>query len=460
MRLTESPKTGGSGIHRVISAAETWSRIRPVLPAIGVTRMAAIHGLDRIGIPVYSAIMPRSQDLVSVYNGKGVTPLDAKVGAAMEAIERFAGWTSRHPDVVGTYRELSRTRLTLHPRDLVIDLADDYADDVPIPWAEGFDLIRKSSILVPFAASAYYQDTGQYGAPCYALTSTNGLASGNTIEEAICHALCELIERDAITMAELLSRGLPKLLRSTYPELAAGQPGDDLDRFPTISLNSLEGIAAQLLDHYLAAGLRPVIRDVTSDNGIATIACTVTDDQHPDFSAAHTGIGTHPDAEIAVLRALTEAAQSRVCDIQGLREDISMATEAVPAAARHAQRVARIDPSGWYHRESGHPIRFADVASRRHGDIIEDIELMLGRLADTGLDRVIVVDLSPGLFPASVVRVLVPGLETWSALKGRTGIRAESAIRAAVNERRATAAANENARRLSDILGRLPGAQP
>ena len=158
MRLTESPKAGGTGVHRVMSAAETWSRIAPVLPAIGVTRMAAIHGLDRIGIPVYSAIMPRSQDLVSVYNGKGVTTLDAKVGAAMEAIERFAGWSSRRPDVVGTYRELSKTRLTLHPRDLVIDLADDYADEVPIPWAEGFDLIGEASILVPFAAAAYYQD--------------------------------------------------------------------------------------------------------------------------------------------------------------------------------------------------------------------------------------------------------------------------------------------------------------
>lgn len=459
MKLTASPKAGGTGVHRVISAAETWSRIAPVLPAIGVTRMAAIHGLDRIGIPVYSAIMPRSQDLVSVYNGKGVTPLDAKVGAAMEAIERFAGWSSRRPDVVGSYQDLSKTRPIVHPRDLVIDLAEDYADDVPIPWAEGFDLIGESSILVPFAASAYYQDTGQYGTPCYALTSTNGLASGNTIEEAICHALCELIERDAVTMAELLSRGLPKLLRTSYPELATGQPGDDLDAFPTISLDSLEGTAARLLDRYLAAGLRPVIRDVTSDNGIATIACTITDDQHPDFSAAHTGAGTHPDAEIALLRALTEAAQSRVSDIQGLREDIAMAGETVPAAAKHAQRVAKIDPSGWYHRESEHPISFGNVGASRHSDVVEDIEFMLSRLAGTGLDRAIVVDLSPGLIPASVVRVLVPGLETWSALKGRTGMRAESAIRAAVSERRTAAATNENARRLGDVLGRLSGTQ-
>ena len=106
------------------------------------------------------------------------------------------------------------------------------------------------------------------------------------------------------------------------------------------------------------------------------------------------------------------------------------------------------------------PARNAPDLSDVFAYVDERRQAMLGRLADTGLDRVIVVDLSPGLIPASVVRVLVPGLETWSALKGRTGIRAESAIRAAVNERRATAAANENARRLSDILGRLPGAQP
>ncbi len=38
---------------------------------------------------------------------------------------------------------------------------------------------------------------------------TNGLASGNVLEEAICHALCEVIERDASSIADLCASSIP-----------------------------------------------------------------------------------------------------------------------------------------------------------------------------------------------------------------------------------------------------------
>ena len=38
---------------------------------------------------------------------------------------------------------------------------------------------------------------------------TNGLASGNVLEEAICHALCEVIERDAVSIADLCASCIP-----------------------------------------------------------------------------------------------------------------------------------------------------------------------------------------------------------------------------------------------------------
>jgi ribosomal protein S12 methylthiotransferase accessory factor len=418
--------------------------------------MAAIDGLDRIGIPVYSAIAPRSEDLVSVYNGKGPTALDAKVGAAMESIERWAAWSTRRPDLLAAYSELSSLHSLLHPSELVIDLAPQYTDERAIPWITGFELVSRRHLFVPFAAAAYFQDHGQFGAPCYALTSTNGLAAGNTIEEAVCHALCEVIERDAVTMAELLSRGLPSLLRTSDSILSGDRSADDLERFPTVSLDSLQGTARLLLDRYSAAQLRPVIRNVTADNGIPTITCTITEDLHPSFSRAHTGVGSHPDAEVAIIRSLTEAAQVRASDIHGLREDISMADEDVPRSAVHAQRVARIDTRGWYHRESSHPIDFSEIPTHRHEDVLQDIELMVSRLSASGLDRVIVVDLSPEGLEVAVARVLVPGLETWAALKGRVGTRAESAVRSAVRDERIAEAARENARRMGDVFGGVP----
>ena len=55
--------------------------------SLGVTRLANITGLDRVGIPVYAAVVPKSDGIISVYNGKGRRPIDAKVGALMEAID-------------------------------------------------------------------------------------------------------------------------------------------------------------------------------------------------------------------------------------------------------------------------------------------------------------------------------------------------------------------------------------
>ena len=79
------------GIQRFIPAAETVISAASVAESLGVTRIADITGLDRVGIPVYSAIVPDSADNLSVYNGKGLRPVDAKAGALMEAIEQASG---------------------------------------------------------------------------------------------------------------------------------------------------------------------------------------------------------------------------------------------------------------------------------------------------------------------------------------------------------------------------------
>ncbi|MCK7501322.1 MAG: YcaO-like family protein [Comamonadaceae bacterium] len=64
---------------------------RPRLPAAGITRVADITNLDRIGIPVFSSIRPMAdRGAISVYNGKGATPTEAKVSAMMEGLERYS----------------------------------------------------------------------------------------------------------------------------------------------------------------------------------------------------------------------------------------------------------------------------------------------------------------------------------------------------------------------------------
>ena len=89
MELKSCKKSYNSETQRTISPEETLQKVESLLPVAGITRVADITSLDRIGIPVYSSIRPMAKDgAISVYNGKGATPVEAKVSAMMEGIER------------------------------------------------------------------------------------------------------------------------------------------------------------------------------------------------------------------------------------------------------------------------------------------------------------------------------------------------------------------------------------
>jgi ribosomal protein S12 methylthiotransferase accessory factor len=134
-------------------------------------------------------------------------------------------------------------------------------------------------------------------------------------------------------------------------------------------------------------------------------------------------MGAHPNARIAVVRALTELAQSRAVDIQGVREDIISADAAAKASSRLTQRVQKIEPRRWLFQQSGCLRPFGEMPSFENDNIAEDIRLILSRLESRGIERVLVADMrEPGGF--SVVRVMAPGLEFWGLDRGKIGPRA------------------------------------
>jgi ribosomal protein S12 methylthiotransferase accessory factor len=409
---------------RVVSTAATLGRARRIASSLGVTRLAEITGLDRIGIPVHTAVVPKSDDLISVYNGKGVLPEDSQAGALMEAIERQTVLGSRLPMKEASYRSLSRGSIAVaSPASFNQALNPEWDDDSPCSWLQGHDLFSGEPIYVPAGLAGY----GPYytGPQCpYEFNSTNGLASGNCLEEAICHALCELVERDSWTLAELRNKWIPWAQRQALFGTAAGPSGwDDVTSSPRIDLSSAGPPIPELLAKCHKAGLSPVVRDITGPIGLATVIAAVADDCVPDFPQCHLGLGTHPDSRIAVIRALTELAQSRLVDIQAVREDMIPSTAQTGPENRLVQRIGRIEPRRWFIQDSG-PLRpFSDIPSVENEDIAADIRLILDRLAGDGIERAIVVDFSePDGF--SVVRVIVPGLEFWSADHGKIGPRA------------------------------------
>ncbi|HYO51407.1 YcaO-like family protein [Archangium sp.] len=436
-RLKSAPKA--EGIHRTVHPEQTLERVRPLMAQIGVTRLADITGLDRLGIPTWSAVVPRSRDILSVYNGKGATHIRAKVGAIMEAAERHAGLHYQREFLRGAYNELSKQRRVLAPAQSGIPLHPHYMDDAHILWTEGHCLYTGEPVLVP-AELAGYNIEG-VDTRCYAVTTSNGLASGNTYEEAVAHALCELIERDAWTLAEVLAHWLPRArferqrAQQGLPPVQATPEGeqpffDDGERFPVIDLSLVQGPILDVMGQFEAAGLPLHVRDITSDFGIPTVVASVTEQVSPDMPRAHLGVGTHPDARAAILRAMTEAAQARVVDIQGVREDMSTAEEETHHYMAHAKRVAKINKRSWIHMDAQHKRALSEMPTYDHRDVLDDIRLMLSRLKSAGVEQVIEVDITHPGTRIPVTRVIVPELENWAAIHGRIGKRAANAWRA------------------------------
>jgi ribosomal protein S12 methylthiotransferase accessory factor len=228
-------------------------------------------------------------------------------------------------------------------------------------------------------------------------TNTNGLASGNTIEEAIFHALSEVIERDAWSLVEAC--------RDTGPCL------ENID----------DPALAEMLRKFADAQVEVKVRDITSDIGIPTIAAVSDDVLLKDPSLLTIGIGTHTNARIAVMRALTEVAQSRLTQIHGAREDTTIADMRRKMGYERTKRI-----NGYWYRDNG-TIPYNDVLSSDSDDFRKDIQLIIGKLADQGLDRVIVVDLTREEIGVPVVRVIVPGLEAFAMDPERRGERVNNA---------------------------------
>ncbi|MDF5756343.1 YcaO-like family protein [Spongiactinospora sp. TRM90649] len=422
MKLRErAPKAGPV---REEAADRTLERVTPLLRTVGITRVADLTGLDRVGIPTYAAIAPRSHDLLSVYNGKGRTHEDAKASAIMEAVERFAAWQPLTAAVLASYNELAESgRPVMDPAGHNLQPAPTYHADRPMSWVTAFDLLSGEDVYVPLCLAGYY--VAFHEPQCFYITTGNGLASGNTLEEAICHGLCEVLERDSWTLADLVSNRLRQVVTSRLG--AALPPGAEAwleDRHPGVHLDSLPKSARWFAERIQDAEITLIVKDITGATGIPSFAAMVAEDVAETFAPGHAGYGTHPDAEVAVIRALTEAAQSRVTDIQGMREDITLPGEQVESWNQHAARGGQVDRSAWPWRETGRMVDFGELPSYPSDDVVTDLRLIVDRLREQGMRRVLVVDRTPPGFPVHVVRVIVPGLESFGLDQSRLGPRA------------------------------------
>jgi ribosomal protein S12 methylthiotransferase accessory factor len=117
------------------------------------------------------------------------------------------------------------------------------------------------------------------------------------------------------------------------------------------------------------------------------------------------GSGCHPSRAVALVRALTEAAQVRLTYIAGNRDDL------VASEYRESQD-QRLGGALLDAVSAAAPGRaFRDVPNFDTDELALDVQWELERLAAAGLHQVIAIDLTRADFAIPVTRVVIPGLE-------------------------------------------------
>lgn len=392
------------GTHRSRPLHETVTWARGLAPRIGITRVADVTGLDDVGIPVVMVCRPSSRSL-SVSQGKGVTLAAAEASGLMESIELHHAEHIDAPLRLASWRDMDRRADTV-PHDQVNRWKGFAFDpDLRIPWIEGTGLRSGRSVWVPFELVDLDRRLPRAYPRSGIDSSSNGLASGNTVAEAVSHALSEVIERDSITMWHVQPHQLKDACRVDAATIDDPHARAILDRLTE----------------------RNMIVDIWNLTGPLGLPCfeawigptTVTHHRRVHISG---GWGCHPDRGVALLRAITESAQGRLTTIAGSRDDLDR------QGFHLGRSVSQLE--GFVGRDrSMQPVRFGDIPSFVHGTIAEDVELMLGATEREGLGEPIVIDLRIAELGVPVAKVIVPGAESGDHQGGKVlGRRARAVV--------------------------------
>jgi YcaO-like protein with predicted kinase domain len=345
-------------------------------------------------------------------NGKGTTKLQAKVSAYAEMVERLS--TLETGLEISPYRLISMDRTHLayqlktyqhmkgyqwrhqdsHTRTLQIE---ELLRAIPFS-EENFEYLKDNSKLLRSWISAYSLTKNKeiHIPPMFVrwISSSNGLASGNTIEESIIHAFCEILER--YTLLHFI-RGKER-------------------NFPNVDVNTIkDDDILSMLAYFERNNVEVIIKDLSS-NGVfpAFAVITTSMDLSPKFVGYNTiKAGCHFDANEALKRAFTERMQGtsfnnekRLGFIRGDETDVMLPL--------YFQGICSFDLKEYH---SGDSVPMPSYTYTSTGEAYKKMELITSVLSS----EMIVVDHTHPVMDFPVVRLIMPGISDfigwWSTEK-------------------------------------------
>lgn len=419
--LGSRPKVGG-GSHRAQAPEETLARYRHLVsPVTGVVKEIR---RDRRGPALFhafrsgqnAAMATRSLDTLRATlrmenGGKGVTALDAEVGALCEAVERYSGtFQGDEERIRGSlrslgdravdpmtcqlfhdrqYRDRTGWNLTHSPFQQVCDPFD---DEAVLDWTPVWSMTGRTHRLLP-TGMLYFSAPVEPG-PRFVQADSNGNAAGSSLEDAVLHGMLELVERDAVALW-------------WYNRTPA--PGVDLDAFGDPWIDELRAV-------YAGLGREVWVLDVTSDLGVPTMAA-VSRRTGADREDIMFGFGAHLDPRVALRRALTELNQLMPAMVGSGGGDRDRYECDDPDAVRW-WREATVANQPYLLPDPAAPFRWpADHGYVPSTDLYDDVQRVHAALVEQGME-VLVLDQTRPDVGMPVVKVVVPGMRHFWARFG------------------------------------------
>lgn len=364
------------GTHRVCAPSTTVEFLLRLWDRLGITRLADLTGLDSVGIPVWQAVRPNGW-LLSVSQGKGLTVDAAKASALMESVEM---WHAENHESSWGAATLGEVELSLGYSIASLALRQPHclSRSTLIDWSNATTVRGRLQTLVPTdVVRLDDRVTSRWTTPKF-IGTTNGLAGGNDHMEAVLHGLYEVVERDAL--ARHRDSTTVVNLQSGHSLVAAG-----------LALESLFAAGVHVQVHLL--------------DSMGDIPCFKASLWSLDLPIPFEGYGCHSSVDVALTRALTEAAQSRVTAIASARDDID---ERVHARVRGSYDIA--GPLIDHHQRSS-GFRLSDVVEfpGANDDIAIEVHDVAEAVANATKIEPVIVDLTREAVGVPVVRVICPG---------------------------------------------------
>jgi ribosomal protein S12 methylthiotransferase accessory factor len=255
-----------------------------LLEALGVTRLARVTGMDRSGVEVFAAIRPDGH-VLQVTQGKGASQRAAAWSAVGEAAELEAA------------EQVDPRRLVFCPGDALDGLVLD-DDGLSRAWVDGRRLSDGARVWVA-AERVFCPPAGRVwlGPSVRSWTST-GLGAHRSFGRAVRHAALEVWERHALAQA-LPGGWTPALVARSAVAW----------RSPEVA--RLEARGFRVVACVLAMRPLPLAGVLLFD--VQEGAVPLTAGYACRFTAAE-----------ALTAALLEAAQTRLTEIHGARDDVAV----------------------------------------------------------------------------------------------------------------------------------------